>query len=409
MITTELNDLVNRIIKNNNDVVYNPKLNMSKFENKRRIYDQFGEKFILDFGYVEIGLSEEERINAFTSYTNQALNDTSDEAKNYGAFLIDNGIEAFFLNKNTVAHESVPLGSKLTKAATTFITSPNSKLKLNFFQNKYSEILSKSRVAGNFYLSIHPLDFLSMSHNTYRWRSCHALNGDYASGSLALMLDKSTIVAYIAPEEHAKVFNQEEWTNKKWRALVHLSDDNEAFIISKHYPFALANMDILIQESMSSIFNREYKHTDNKLNIKTNQIADVAFIDARRAGDKARFITDRENEETVIYIAENVNCLHCNHETSYIEQSFEMACADCKTEEEYDCYCDNCGDGLYESEAYFTNVSCRCEYCHGEFTAYCESCSESVEMHDYNTEQECCVNCAEQEEPPKEPEEVDEK
>ena len=40
---------------------------------------------------------------------------------------------------------------------------------------------------GYLYLSIHPLDYLSISETNHGWRSCHALDGEYRNGNLSYL------------------------------------------------------------------------------------------------------------------------------------------------------------------------------------------------------------------------------
>ena len=82
-------------------------------------------------------------------------------------------------------------------------------------------------MSGDFCISIHPLDFLTSSVNTYNWRSCHALDGEYRAGNLSYMVDKSTIICYLKGANNAKLpmFPDDvPWNSKKWRVLIYVSD-----------------------------------------------------------------------------------------------------------------------------------------------------------------------------------------
>lgn len=396
MIDNELISDINEIIKNNNESVYKPNINMTRFENKRPLYEAFGEKLVVDFGPVSISLTEEQKEVSFRKYISWCLSNNATE--DYGRFLEANGIDGFFLNKNELKDTTVPYGMKLTRAASLFIT--DNAWMLNTTQNKYSEILNKNTVEGNFFISIHPFDFLSMSENKYNWRSCHALDGDYASGPLALMLDPSTAVAFIAPEKKVPIFDGSEcpeWLNKKWRALIHISTDFSAFSISKHYPYSLEVASDLILDKVQELFDKRYEHVKNsgdffqKIDVLTKGPSDVFYRDPQE-----RYYIEKERSsevKSVLILGESVDCLHCNTHRNYIVQSFEMACESCKTEEEYDYYCDMCGEGLYEDQTYCTQDNCYCEYCYDEFTSHCEECGESVENEIYDFEEEMCNQC----------------
>ena len=76
---------------------------------------------------------------------------------------------------------------------------------------------------------MHPLDFLSLSENTYNWRTCHSLDGEFKAGNLSYMIDSSTFIVYLRPEKTYNILltfpNTVQWNSKKWRMLMFLSDD----------------------------------------------------------------------------------------------------------------------------------------------------------------------------------------
>ena len=45
-------------------------------------------------------------------------------------------------------------------------------------------ILQDVKVSGDLVLSVHPLDYLSISDNNHNWYSCHSLDGEYGAGNL---------------------------------------------------------------------------------------------------------------------------------------------------------------------------------------------------------------------------------
>lgn len=84
-------------------------------------------------------------------------------------------------------------------------------------------LIQEDKVTGILCLSIHPLDYLSLSENTYNWRSCHALDGEYRAGNLSYMMDNTTVVCYLKGEDEAELphFPAEvKWNSKKWRMLL---------------------------------------------------------------------------------------------------------------------------------------------------------------------------------------------
>ena len=112
-------------------------------------------------------------------------------------------------------------GMKLLRAFKFFISDPDV---LRDLQDKASMILQETKLSGYFYVSIHPLDYLSQSETTYNWRSCHALDGEYRAGTLSYMQDNVSLVCYIASDEKKQLprFPAEvPWYSKKWRMMLH--------------------------------------------------------------------------------------------------------------------------------------------------------------------------------------------
>ena len=84
-------------------------------------------------------------------------------------------------------------------------------------------ILQEDKIEGTLCFSVHPLDFLSSSENTYNWRSCHSLDGEFCAGNLSYMADSATMICYLKSdkEEILPRFPEDiPWNNKKWRVFL---------------------------------------------------------------------------------------------------------------------------------------------------------------------------------------------
>lgn len=164
-----------------------------------------------------------------------------------GRYLESRSVDEFF--SNTVKNEYVymdiviPKGMKLLKSFKFF--TDNERL-IYDIQTEASAILAEDKIEGYFCLSVHPLDFLSSSENTYNWRSCHALNGEYRAGNLSYMCDSSTIVCYVKGDSDECILprfpESVHWNSKKWRMLMFVSDAHNALYAGRQYPFILDNI-----------------------------------------------------------------------------------------------------------------------------------------------------------------------
>ncbi len=129
------------------------------------------------------------------------------------------------------------LGMKLIRAFKFFILDEDD---LKYLQDKASTLIQGAKIKGYLNLSVHPLDYLSSSENAHNWRSCHALNGDYGAGNLSYMCDPSTVMAYLSDKKEYNLPNfprDVKWNSKRWRTLIHFSDDKEMIFFGNAYPF----------------------------------------------------------------------------------------------------------------------------------------------------------------------------
>lgn len=111
------------------------------------------------------------------------------------ADFIDNNIDTFFENKvSNNQYQNIPKGMKLLKAFKYF---ENNKCVLRNIQDMASQIIQEDKIKGTLCFSVHPLDFLSSSENTYNWRSCHSLDGEFRAGNLSYMVDNVTFMVYL--------------------------------------------------------------------------------------------------------------------------------------------------------------------------------------------------------------------
>lgn len=87
----------------------------------------------------------------------------------------------------------------------------------------YSRALNDKKIKGTLCLSIHPLDYMTMSDNDYGWQSCMnwRLGGCYHAGTIEMMNSPSVIVAYIegTRDWYPVPTPNKKWSNKKWREL----------------------------------------------------------------------------------------------------------------------------------------------------------------------------------------------
>lgn len=109
------------------------------------------------------------------------------------------------------------------------------------FRIKHSMILNTKRFDGVMRLSIHPLDYMTMSDNDSSWSSCMSWRrkGCYRQGTVEMMNSKYVVVAYLLSKEDMHLFygktEADAWANKKWRELFIV--DPTCIVNVKSYPY----------------------------------------------------------------------------------------------------------------------------------------------------------------------------
>lgn len=115
------------------------------------------------------------------------------------------------------------------------------------FLLKHSQILNTPLRKGKLCLSIHPLDYLTMSENT-SWSSCMKWSasdgGEYRQGTVEMMNSSCVVCAYFYWDEFSLLNDCDPnhyWNNKRWRKLFIVSKD---FIVGvRGYPYEQEAMD----------------------------------------------------------------------------------------------------------------------------------------------------------------------
>lgn len=103
-------------------------------------------------------------------------------------------------------------------------------------------------------LSIHPLDFMTMSDNASNWSSCMSWRdfGSYRCGTVEMMNSASIVIAYSKAEKPMNLFegkdeDEYEWNNKTWREL---------FIVTKDFIYPIKGYPCHSKEFEEFVINK---------------------------------------------------------------------------------------------------------------------------------------------------------
>lgn len=267
-------------------------------------------------------------------------------------------------------------------------------------QQEYSMILQEVKVTGTLVLSIHPLDYLSASENTYNWRSCHALDGDYRAGNLNYMIDQSTVVCYLKGLNETKLPRFPEsvpWNSKKWRMLLFFSRNYGTVFAGRQYPFFNREaLDIVASNFLKQPGWFESWTPEWRYKVELEGLSCPHYLLHGYCLPREMIIKDGENcfhyndllysRCYIPYAAElnplnsvvngselNVGapfkCLDCGKELTCMPDSF--LCAQCEldhghSENESIVYCAKCGRRIMREDARWYWDDPYCEYCYQE-------------------------------------------
>lgn len=354
------------------------------------------------------------------------------------ADFIDQNLDTFYENKvSKNLGKNIPEGMKLLKAFKFF---ESDKTALRNIQDMASHIIQENKIKGTLCFSVHPLDYLSSSENTYNWRSCHALDGEYRAGNLSYMVDTSTFMVYLkgADNQSLESFGGVLWNSKKWRMLIHANQSDDIIFAGRQYPFsskngidtvlkvynALMNKGVKTEDSIAYLlgysndvygpWHSDYIDSCNDIPLKCRyMVIDNELVDIERIvveGKNSLNYNDILSSSCYKYpyyaifkpwvyhsienlinnpviVGEEIPCLHCGEEL--IGNSETMRCYDCELKygtEVNDTYsiCDCCGGRIYLDDAISVDdgIDMICDSCFREHAFICENCGGVF----YNTE-----------------------
>ena len=409
-------------------------------QNKAKFINRFGGLVYEWPEQIEFTLDERDKKNKTNQFINQLYNRYgNEELTNF----LEANIDSFFDNvvMNTEEFSDVPKGMKLIKAFKYF---EKDKGILANMQDLASQYIQENKIKGTLCFSVHPLDFLSSSENTYNWRSCHALDGEYKAGNLSYMVDKTTFMVYLKTSDDEVLPNfplDVKWNSKKWRVLMHTAEDDHILFAGRQYPFSSkSGLDIVLNvynnligverdgdhpwspykkyESWKDTYVTEYQTKDEYGIEYTRQLNHnymvynstlLALDKLIMEGDCALNYNDllhstyyrkpyytllRDScigtswlEQHPIVIGGPVKCLHCGMDI--IEDPNYMRCGDCEyrygeSDDDYYSYCACCNSRIYIDDGYYVGDEIVCDHCFGQECYCCDDCGESGWIDDAN-------------------------
>ena len=252
------------------------------------------------------------------------------------------------------------------------------------FRIIHSQLLNQKRLTGELCISIHPFDYMTMSDNNCGWHSCMSWRneGEYRLGTVEMMNSPYVVVGYLKSANDS-YYN---WNNKKWRSL-YIVDEN--FITNiKGYPYQHNEFDIEIinwlkelainncNYDFKNLETKEYKYSRYEGTFTDRETKEV--LNRRIRFGTSYMYNDFGSRDTVFAVIKDytitrrydfnysgsAQCMECGSIYSEFYEADTLICEDCGGGPK--CYCENCGDHLYEDDAYWVDGYSYCEYCYND-------------------------------------------
>ena len=154
------------------------------------------------------------------------------------------------------------------------------------WRNAVSDININKDIKADLVISIHPIDFMTMSDNNCDWSSCMSWigRGSYSAGTIEMMNSNMAVVCYLESKTPFNIiFDDEEFNipNKSWRILLYVHKD--ILVAGKAYPYfnegltkcCLDQMRQLLKNNLGwnyKYINQQYKdnqHINNNFFLKS--------------------------------------------------------------------------------------------------------------------------------------------
>lgn len=222
------------------------------------------------------------------------------------------------------------------------------------FRIRHSQILNQKKLTGNLCLSIHPLDYMTMSHNDCDWNTCmdwtDECGGEYRRGTINMMNSPCVIVAYLTSDttfQPCYTYDLE-WSNKKWRQLFIVTEDVISEVKAYPYKNEYLSTEVLkfIRELAETNLHWLYKDNIFKLpiwsEVESEGLDHRIYIDfSTQSGAMYNDFSSSCDDTYQMYLSSNVDnevrvdycgaemCLRCGELDGEFESEHSLTCQDC--------------------------------------------------------------------------------
>lgn len=289
-------------------------------------------------------------------------------------------------NSKIAKAKIVPPGTKIAKALREVLRWHDSCMKyidyiiqdLSILQSSLKNANKKTKLV----ISVDPLDFLLASNATTGWRTCHALDGEYAAGNLSYLFDSHTLIAY-AYRDYTISYGIEV-PRKLWRQWIFLDVENAVALFQKQYPSEIEAFAKEIRKIVGRLL-KQHHNIDGKWTFKKwekdreeryyfNQ-AELAYPDPTDSYIYFKNFSP-EKEDWLIKVGEYPLCPLCGGTIDIKDRLYCSRCAGYVR-------CNSCGRFIPEDDAFFgPDGRIYCKDCDLKLFTVCEYCETKIWRED---------------------------
>jgi hypothetical protein len=245
------------------------------------------------------------------------------------------------------------------------------------FRIWHSQILNDKILSGTLHLSIHPLDYMTMSDNTYNWSSCMSWKEDgcYRQGTVEMMNSPCVVMAYLTGEKNDFLINGTPWSNKKWRSLYVVSPDCIASI--KNYPYQNEELDKFVLDWIKTLAenNLGWRYDTFERCSEDCIIFETEYMyNDFDALDHHLMYINNSHQCHINYSGKS-QCMYCGEVDIYLEDESLLQCEQCNS----NCYCEMCNEYMggdhHSIIDEWGNAIYICSDCHEQSpVSFCNEC-----------------------------------
>lgn len=269
----------------------------------------------------------------------------------------------------------------------------------DIFRNHISRITEVRKSKIKFTLSIHPLDYMTMSDNVNGWESCMNWTqgpGAYRAGTIEMMNSPLVVVAYITTKPYYPANTSIEWTSKSWRELIIVHPNTICSV--KSYPYyniafdkALVNwLADLTEEKTEWRYNRKQPQesldscsyidawqdkNEEGIHFLLDFATNAMYNDFGNTENYALFSVNPPNNKYntfAINYSGLMTCMCCGGKDYWDDNTEAVVCEECDPPEY--CYC--CGERINSSNAIEVDGELICEDCYHDLPR-CMCCEDA--------------------------------